>query len=97
MGVLPRRVGVVPHVENTGIVEWQGDAMKQRMAIWGIVIVAICCALIAGSMLAKNSEERVVPRNIEQPLSSDRIKALAARGARAVVTEGRQTWLSRRA
>ena len=35
--------------------------MKLRMAIWGIVIVAICCALIAGSMLAKNSEERVVP------------------------------------
>jgi hypothetical protein len=32
-------------------------------------------------MLAENSEERVVPRNIEQPLSSDRIKALAARSA----------------
>ena len=71
--------------------------MKLRTVIWGIVMVAVCCALVAGSMLAERSEERVVARNVEQPPISDRIKALAAKGARALVTEGRQTWLSRRA
>ena len=39
MGVLShfveQQVGVVPHVENTGIVEWQGDAMKLRMGDLG--------------------------------------------------------------
>jgi len=35
-----------------------------------------------------DSEERVVPRSIEQPLSPGRVKALA-KGADAVVIEGR--------
>jgi hypothetical protein len=65
--------------------------MKLRTVIWGIV-VAVCCTLVAGSMLAELSEDRVVPRNIEQPLSPDRIKAFAAKCARAVVTEHRHAW-----
>ena len=73
---------------------WNGEGMfgKLRRVIWGIVMVAVCCALIAGSMLAGPSEERVVPRSIEQPLSPDRMKALAAKGADAVVTEDRHAW-----
>jgi hypothetical protein len=69
---------------------WNGERMfvKLRTVVWGIVMVAVCCSLIAGSMLMGPSEERVVPRSIEQPLSPGRVKALA-KGADAVVIEDR--------
>jgi hypothetical protein len=60
-------------------------ASRLRTLIWGIVMVAICCALIQAACL-RESEKRLVPRASEQPLSPDPIKALAAIGANVVVT-----------
>jgi mono/diheme cytochrome c family protein len=55
------------------------------MLIWGIAIVSVCCALVVCSILAGLFEKSVVPEEIEQPLSPDRIKALAAKGAYVAV------------
>jgi mono/diheme cytochrome c family protein len=59
--------------------------VKLRMLIWGIAIVSVCCALVVCSILAGLFEKSVVPEEIEQPLSPDRIKALAAKGAYVAV------------
>jgi mono/diheme cytochrome c family protein len=59
--------------------------MKLRKLIWGVAIVAVCCALVVGGIFAGLFEKSVVPKEIEQPMSPDRIKALAAKGAYVAV------------
>jgi mono/diheme cytochrome c family protein len=60
--------------------------MRMRKLIWGVAIVAGCCALVAGAIFAELFEKSVVAKGIEQPLSPDRMKALAAKGAYVAVT-----------
>jgi mono/diheme cytochrome c family protein len=56
-----------------------------RTPMWSVTIVSGCCALVVGSMFAGLFEKSVAPKEIEQPLSPDQIKALVAKGAYVAV------------
>lgn len=55
------------------------------LALLCVAIVALCCALVAGGIFAGLFEKSVVAEDIEQPLSVDQVKMLAAKGAYVAV------------
>jgi mono/diheme cytochrome c family protein len=59
--------------------------MTVRRLLWGVAVLVVLAAIIAGSIFIGLFEKSVVAKDIDQPLGADEMKTLAERGAYVAV------------